>query len=455
MKHIFATIGVASMSAMLLMGCQPDEYAAPNGNIPLITDYANNFSVTVDQETNTATFTFKEADGVTPVWNLDGAYSSAISLSKYYRKRGEYSIGCQVKNANGVSDGSTTLKFTIDKTKMNGFAGFDAESSFNLFTNATFAKPVFWYAPGWSQIADPSYSEAKHEYAVTCPAATTDQWQNQMKIGTNVALQAGKHYDFSCILTSTTAQTRGVTVKLCSKNDENNTLYFNGSTKLEANEPLCVYFSNVECKADINDLMVVFDFGGNAANSVFNIESLVIKDHANDDGTVVPTPPAAAFDYNAATNLWLPIDQAKSVQFGGFYAPNWAQIANAVVTQEGDEYTINLPEATFDRWQSQIFMSVPSLVLEANQEYDYSVTVESNNAVNAVAKLTDVSADDIYLDGSDAPFAVPAGGSATFQLAKVKMKGTPTGAKLVFDFGGNPANTVVKVKKIIIQKHKE
>ena len=39
---------------------------------------------------------------------------------------------------------------------------------------------------------------------------------------------------------------------------------------------------------DINNLNIIFDFGGNAADDEIMIESLVLKDHANDDGTVVP-----------------------------------------------------------------------------------------------------------------------------------------------------------------------
>ena len=37
---------------------------------------------------------------------------------------------------------------------------------------------------------------------------------------------------------------------------------------------------------------IVFDFGGNAADDEIMIESLVLKDHANDDGTVVPSAAA-------------------------------------------------------------------------------------------------------------------------------------------------------------------
>ena len=35
-------------------------------------------------------------------------------------KKGSYTVECKVKNANGISDGSITKTFEIEKTIMNG-----------------------------------------------------------------------------------------------------------------------------------------------------------------------------------------------------------------------------------------------------------------------------------------------------------------------------------------------
>ncbi len=56
-------------------------------------------------------------------------------------------------------------------------------------------------------------------------------------------------------------------------------------------------------------MKVVFDFGGNQADDEIMIESLVLKDHANDDGTVVPVELKVPFDYNTAGNLWKDVDE--------------------------------------------------------------------------------------------------------------------------------------------------
>ncbi len=74
-----------------------------------------------------------QQEGITPVWVIDGAYSSDYTLSKYYRKKGTYNVECFVKNRNGISKESVKKQFNIEKTKMNGFAGFVEDSEFNLF----------------------------------------------------------------------------------------------------------------------------------------------------------------------------------------------------------------------------------------------------------------------------------------------------------------------------------
>ena len=50
-----------------------------------------------------------------------------------YKRQGSYTVECKVKNANGISDGSITKTFEIEKTIMNGFGGFVEDSEFNMF----------------------------------------------------------------------------------------------------------------------------------------------------------------------------------------------------------------------------------------------------------------------------------------------------------------------------------
>jgi hypothetical protein len=113
MKNIFKYMVGGLVAVFAITACSPEEFSGADGNIPQVSEYADNFKVTVDQETNYATFEFISAPGVSPVWIIDGAYSGGFSFSKYYRKKGSYTVECKVKTVNGFSDGSVTKTFDI------------------------------------------------------------------------------------------------------------------------------------------------------------------------------------------------------------------------------------------------------------------------------------------------------------------------------------------------------
>lgn len=139
----------------------------------------------------------------------------------------------------------------------------------------------FYYAPGWAQIADPEYTVTDKGYTVTLPAATTDQWQAQMPLITDIAVNAATNYDFSVILNSSTDHP-GVTVKLTQDGDDGNFL-FEERVELKAYEDFIFYKSDLP-GIDAPALKLVLDFGGNAENTEITISNIVLKDHANDDG---------------------------------------------------------------------------------------------------------------------------------------------------------------------------
>ena len=267
MKKIYKQISGALLMLTLILNitaCSPESFTSPNeAGIPVVSDYEDCIRIDVNQETNYVTFSFQGQKGVMPIWIIDGKnYSSSFNMTKYYRKAGDYSVEVKIANSNGVSDRAITRNFHIDKTIMTGFGGFDPESNFNIWRTATISEPTFWYAPGWSQIADPAYSLVNGTYTVTLPEATSETWQAQMPIKTNIATDAGKNYDFSVILTSTIDHPN-VTVKLVDAT-EDKIYYFEGKTPLVANEPVCFWKSNMP-GLDIANLNLVFDFGGNAA----------------------------------------------------------------------------------------------------------------------------------------------------------------------------------------------
>ncbi len=474
MKNIFKYIAGVLVASFAMTACSPEEFTGANGNIPQASDYADNFKVTVDQTTNYANFEFTSAPGVTPVWIIDGvSYSSAFNFSKYYRKKGSYTVECKVKNANGFSDGAVAKTFIVEKTKMNGFSGFVEDSNYNLFKGLELPNnpgnndnpahnPAFWYAPGWNMIAAPQCVLSKGTYTITLPTATTEQWQAQMAINTGLVIPADKHYDFSVIMTSTTAH-NNVKVKIC-KADDDNVILMDKNFALEAGEPKALYGSDLEIYTtdakehpitDFSNTKIVFDFGGNVANTEISIESFVLKDHANDDGTEIPKEVATPFDYNDAGNIWKAVDESQAFTDETFWGDDsWAPIdCNPEITHEGNKHTIVVPVETSaaEIWRAQWHLHT-ELSATADDVVDFSVKIKTSVKLpGMIVKLTQDGNDDNYFFAVQE--AIPAG-DFVFKAENKQLSGglDAPKLKLTFGFGGAPVDAVITISEVTIIK---
>lgn len=467
MKNYIKTIALSLLAAggaAAIVSCSEDKVYEVNINdVPQAADYADCVNITVDQETNYANFEFT-GKGVYPVWIIDGkSYSSDFAFSRYYRKAGEYSVEVKIGNANGISSGTITKSFTVDKTKMNGFAGFDYEGQYNLVKapGTEIKLNSFWYAPGWNQIKDPDYSFDGDAWTVTLPEATTDQWQAQMHIGSNICLEEGKSYDGSFIFTST-MDINNVTLKIHPDGDDDDahSFFCNQKINLTAGEPVTYWFSNLPAVVPMNNIVFTLDFGGNPAGIQITVENFVIKDHANDDGTVLPelptTPEPNWAGVNSPENLW----SGANITTAFYYAPGWAQIANPVVTFNGKDFSVALPEATTDQWQAQVILITDLPPIDAETAYDFKIVLKSNTAHPGVTvKLVEPNIDDTEEGKRDSNFffaeriALDADAPKAFWVSGVKAPAAMHALQLVLDFGGNAANTTVDVSNIILQVH--
>lgn len=452
---------------VLLSSCsEKDYYNVDINGVPQAADFQDNVVVTVDQATNTAYFSFS-GKGVYPVWIQDGkTYSTLAEFSKFYRKAGDYTIECKVGNGNGISQGTITKTFHIDKTVMNGFGGYKYESEYNLWTKVAHnpADVSFYYAPGWSQLPDPDFSFNGDELSVFLPTATSDQWQAQMHVKSAVSLPAGELYDGSVILTSN-VDLDGVTVKIHPDGDDVNAFYpseygnlsdSKNIKNLSAGEPKAYFFKGVAAAVDMNNLVWTFDFGGAPDNTEVIIENIVIKRHSDDDGTVTPEPPAVS------EPVWVAWDSEQNLFFGQtitpsfYYAPGWAQIADPGFTDNGDgSYSITLPEATGERWQAQVALNTGIVIPDATKEYDFCCTVEINNPMKVMYKLVQTDEGETKHDGNFF-FADEEETSGVHKFWRTKVtpaEGPMHAVTMFFDFGGCAAGTEVKVSKIILQEH--
>lgn len=452
MKKIFKYMGGVVLCVFTLTACSPDDYASPNGNnVPKAADYADNVEINVVQEENTAYFTFKSANGVSPVWIIDGSqYSGDFTAKKYQRKAGDYSVDLMVKNANGISTDMLTFNYHIDKTRMNGFGGFDAESSDNLFNGATMTQASYYYATGgdWH---DPGVSlgitTRGQDISVTIPVGTEQRWQCQVPFETNISTTASDDvtYDFSCILTSNKDFT--AMIKFTNPNDDND-FYFAEEQEVKAGEPVCFYMTEMPSR-NIENLKLFFDFGGCPDATEVSVENLVFMEHSK-NSIVAPEKGEPEPVWREAENLW---NDANPTLVPGYYAPGWSQIPDPTVTIDGGVISISLPQATYERWQAQVPFETSLGITDITQEYDFLAVVESNTSFKAMFKLTDASDDNNFFFAKEQDLV---GGGETRVVVRQCTLGAPAEKmKLFFDFGGNPNNTEIKITKIILQTHKE
>lgn len=449
MKKIYIILPLLLL--FVLGACSPEEYDRLDPNAtPQVSGLDDAIEITVDQETNTATFTLNKP-GYNPVWIFeDGKYSAENAFQKVFPKAGDYTVEMKVSNRNGMSDGSITKTFRIEKSLMTGFGGFVYDSPFNMWKTAAVDVPVFWYAtPDWQQIDDPVYTLSGSAYTVTLPSATVNTWQAQMAIETNISANAATSYDFSVILTSTKDHPH-VMVKLTDASDDGS-FFVEKTIALVADQPTCFWMSDMP-GIDMASLKLVLDFGGNAAGTVMTIEDIVFKDHANDDGTEVPeveTEPEPSWsDVDSDDNLW------KGVAFTPwfYYAPDWSQLPDPVLTINGTQYSVSFPSETFGQWQSQVHLKTESLATSAAEHYDFRVVLNASNDVKgATVKFAQDDNDEVFL--LEKRIDLIAGEDVVAKA--INAAGVDiTKAKLVFDFGGNPASTDIVIKDIILQKHK-
>ncbi len=350
-----------------------------------------------------------------------------------------------------ADNGSIAWHFTLTSGAAEvAFNGFKYASEFNIWKpidDASSYTTSFWYAPGWTQIADPGFAQNGSEYTFTLPSATTDQWQAQCFIIPNtLALSAGTKYDFSCILNSSTDNAH-VTLKLTDKTNDGNYVFVE-TIALKAYEDYVFYLSDVNNMTADADCKLVIDFGGNGENCTATVKNITLKDHANDDGTILPK------EEEPATVTWREADNLlKNLQFTKFfyYAPGWNQIADPALTEKDGSYTLALPSATYDRWQAQFHMKNTGVALSADKKYDFRVVFNSSTDIKGVSiKLAQDDDDNTFILDSRADLT--AYNDYTFEGVNLEGKDI-SNLKIVFDFGGNPDGSEITISKILLQEH--
>ena len=359
-------------------------------------------------------------------------------------------------------DGISWRFILTSKEAAKTFEGFDANSDFNLWKGID-PTMSFYYNPdpGWQNeqtpVLESLFQKGNNDYTVTVPDECYSDWQAQVHFHTPINISASSHYDFSTILLSD-RDINGVIVKVTDEKDAD--FIIEEHIDLKAGEEYICWKSDVPGK-DLSQLKIVFDFGHATGETNINIRNIVIKDHANDDGTVLPeeggggdTPEAQMdWDYNSAANLWKAVDDGSMFDAFGYYFADggWASIDYTEATHSGDTYEIDLPQGLGgSQWQGQFHIDT-KLTASANKKYNFYLVMEADNDLPQVTfKLTDSGDSNFFFEErNDVP-----SGTYIFKKEGVTLKeGTDASAiRMFFDFGGSPGGTHVKISKIYFEE---
>ena len=174
-------------------------------------------------------------------------------------------------------DNGGILDMTVDKVRQTVWDPADA--TWNKWLNKNLLSMSYYYAPGWSQIADPGFVDNGDNYVITLPEATADQWQAQVAFHTDMTSSADKTYDFQVVLNSTLDHP-GVTIKLVLSGggDNDNIYYFADRHPLTAYEDYVYRMENMP-GIDMDKISLFFDFGGNAAGTEVTVSNVLFQEH--------------------------------------------------------------------------------------------------------------------------------------------------------------------------------
>ena len=333
------------------------------------------------------------------------------------------------------------------------FNGFKYNAESNLWLPADAAHSYsYYYAPGWNQIADPETVQTGGEYTLTLSSGTSDQWQAQFFIIPDepVVLSADKNYDFSVIVNSNTT-IPNMTFKLTDVNDDGNFLFTERQT-INAGEQYVFYRSDLEGIDAPDGVKMVFDFGGNPDGTVVSVANIVLKDHAIDDGTILPGDepgedgPGTAFTYgdNLLVDPYL-----KETWFS---AADWSGGLDPQASFNDGVLTLVVPDGVGgSEWQGQVKI-VSDIPVDPEKRYAFFATFESSESGSVTVKVADADNDNDHAFFYDNGVTLEAFAPTTYKNEPTVPDQAYEAVMVIFDFGRIPAGAEITVKNIELRE---
>jgi len=344
------------------------------------------------------------------------------------------------------------------------FEGFDANSDFNMWKGIT-PTMSFYYNPdpGWGNEQTAAFEAlfqgGDNDYNITVPQECFADWQAQVHFHTNLVTNSATNYDFSVILMSD-VDINDVIIKLTNEADD--AAMIDEKVSLKAGEEFIFWKSDL-AGVDLNTVKLVFDFGHATGETHIELRNIVLKDHANDDGTVLPggDEEPSGVDWVAVDspdNLGAGFNTAGEMEFWWADA-GWAQIGNPQFSYSNGVYTIIANDATAAEWQAQNSIHHVNLGIEPGQLYDVRAKVVSSEELGRFTfKICDEGDDDNTLIYNGGLSLKEGDNYVEFIGVKAQKGGEDSGfetGKLFIDLGGCPAGLQIELSEIIVQKHQE
>ena len=371
-----------------------------------------------------------------------------------------------------ADNGSIAWHFSLTSgAAVQEFNGYKYKADSNLWKpvddNSDYTITSMYYAhgDGWEGYPDGSmtYSQEGARWTVNLPYESNQQWQAQFHIQpTSFPLSSGINYDFSCIINSSTSF-GNVTVKLTDSADDGNFL-FAESFAVNAYEDYVFYLTDLP-GIDAANTKLVFDFGGCRENTEMVIRNIVLKDHAIDDGTVLPDEgnddpdqPEEGAHYevdNAETNFWL----SSELSFVYWYsAGDWSgALAPEYEWVNGDQkdFSLKIPEGIGgSEWMGQTHFTIDHAI-SADKLYDFCATINASADFVCTVKLAWEGNDTNHAAFYVNDFTVTAFEDCTFKMPAVAPDVDYDKVALFFDFGRTPAGTEITISDVCLQEHQE
>lgn len=177
-----------------------------------------------------------------------------------------------------ITDNDGTLDVVIDTVKETYY---DITGETNLWRSATIT-PEYWYASDWETVieADAEITE-NNGFKATVPGVGGNEWQGQNKLKSNIAIEAGQHYDFCCTIEADADMT--ITVKLAAYPDDaadENKLYYNNTVVLGEYTANTLKLDNLVVSAPTGQqLMLIFDLGRCPVGSSITVTDICFQKH--------------------------------------------------------------------------------------------------------------------------------------------------------------------------------